>query len=207
MEKDAIAQSWLRTRLESKKAAEAVEAVEEPSREEMLAEIRRYHEEQVLSNELYTILKHRGERTEHTTNAYGSDRSTRYKQTIIDLGSAKLDGHKNSISTRAVLLETYTWGQDAFMAGTERTVQFQAKDSHSRKDHFAAIPDGTFQLKNVPISPQHDLKFGFLLNGPETYRVAQEALPNLLQFNQQLKDVAEIIGVEAPTLETVLAEV
>lgn len=182
MDREAIARSWYEDRL----AKDAPVA----SRQEIALINSAYQEAYSFGTSMYNILKRKGVRTEPTTEkAFGFDNTTRRESIYIDLGTENIEGFESPIATRAVLTEVQTSGSDAARAGVERFVSFQAKAAGADESEFLRIPGGTFTQRAVNLEAV----------GRTPYEAYQKALTDLLEFNQQLRDIAEIISLKIET--------
>jgi hypothetical protein len=175
MDRKAVAEAWTEG---NKKSQSKDQLLRE--QEAMKAEFRA---ESRLGSALFTTLKSKGQshvNKEH--KAFGFDSRTTTKSFAIGLGSVTHEGVE--ICMQATLSETHQSGQDAGGA-PHRDISFQAG---LIGEELATVPGGNF---SAYLSPVYD-------------HLIESRLQDMRTLNQQMRDVAEIIGVEIPTAESLV---
>ncbi len=156
MDREAIARQWLMNKKElaGKKADKEREEdlLSQASQEEIIRAITNYHQHLNYAGKLFSSLKHQGPRSVKERKAFGFDTHEKHKITVIDLGVATLDTGE-SVDTRAILTDSFYWGQDSARHGRQLAVGFKAKNNSDPDASYEFVPNAHYELKGFPIDP------------------------------------------------------
>ncbi len=172
MDREAIAEAWA----EAKKPRDKAQLLRE--KEVMGGELQA---EKQLNHALFKTLEGKGQSLKKGTNkAFGFDSWVTTRGFTINLGSIMHEGME--ICMQAELGETYDSGQDS-VGGSYRDISFKAGLIGG---NLSKVPDGYFRAYLAPVDD----------------RLLESRLEDMIVLNQQMRDIAEIIGVEVPTVES-----